>query len=256
MNILFDPHVHYYKSYSTEKFFSSAYRNFERHNSISTGFALCLTEKNDCDFFIELRSKSKILDFQIVKNPSSLLLKSQGKLPLYIIPGRQVNSSEGIEVLALFRSDKIEEKMPLIELVSEILNSGGIPVINWAPGKWLGKRGIIIDNFIQNHNGHLALGYTSLLPKNFPLPKIILKHKENLPIFWGSDPLPFKNQESLIAQCGLEIDVSIDPNDKNELDISQFKTSLLKSNFSYFGHGSNILDVSRRLISNEIVRRF
>ncbi len=255
MKLLFDPHVHFYKVFSIEKFLTSAYQNFERYETDADGYALCLTEKNDCNFFNFLRNESKINGFKVTQNTNSIALTRDDKLPLIVFPGRQINSREGIEVLALFRNEPLAEKMPLGELIAGINSKCEIPVINWAPGKWMGRRGLIIEEFLQNYNLPIALGYTSLLPKYFPLPELISKYNKKIPVFLGSDPFPFKNQETLIGRCSLKVNVPVLLDCELELDKPEFVKLLLNFDFKIFGERSNFGEVAIRLLRNEIDRR-
>ncbi len=56
--------------------------------------------------------------------------------PLFLFPGVQVVSLEGIEVLFLFTAQRLSEKLSLVELIQYGVGEELIVVLPWSPGKW------------------------------------------------------------------------------------------------------------------------
>ncbi len=260
-----DAHSHFYECFSLETFLSSIYRNIEKlpEQSSLDGAGIILTERNDCNFYRRLiedtKLHKKLSSLGYIQNANTIEKRDHAlpchALPLNFYPGRQVSSSEKIEVLALFYKNLLPENIPLNELINHIRESGAIPVINWAPGKWLGKRGDLIRKFLnENSNGNSAgitLGITSLLPKYFPYPSIIRESSaRNIPLVAGSDPLPFKNQELLPASYGMLFDSLPDKASDEEI-----KTEILNKKYRITGQRSSLPASILRVFSNEIIRR-
>jgi hypothetical protein len=76
---------------------------------------------------------------------------------LYIIAGRQINSIEDIEILALGTSNFFSDGQPIAESLKQIRKVRALPVILWGVGKWLGKRGKIISDLIRSAEGKSGL---------------------------------------------------------------------------------------------------
>lgn len=260
-----DAHVHFYDFYSLKDFLSATYSNFEnikkihKNNESSldskiNSIGIILTERNDCNFYSKLindkslESELKNLGFSKNKN----ILTPNSELPeLVFFPGRQCSSSERIEVLALFYEDKLPEYLSFNMLINHIEESGAIPVINWAPGKWLGRRGKIISEFLEeNYQSEkylkALLGITTLLPKELCFPKIIRKFNKT-PIIAGSDPLPLVNEEKLVGSFGMLFE------EISTIPSSEYLKSLIyENNAKIIGNRSNLLGTFHRVLKNQI----
>lgn len=247
MKLLIDAHVHIYPSYNLEYLFDNAYKNFSHYDNNVDAYGIILTERYDCDAYSELARRKTIKDYQINLKDDFLILSKQNSKNMYIFPGQQINTKEGLEILAYFVKNKIPQKLSFKELFQKIYDYKSFPIINWAPGKWLGKRGQLIRSILSNKE-RVLLGISSLLPEKFKLPKIAVDYK--YPILLGSDPFPLKWQESLIGTCGISINV-------NNLDsIEELRSNIANGNFQLFGKRDSIFRVITRLIRSEFKRRF
>ncbi|HMK65322.1 MAG TPA: hypothetical protein VK564_05965, partial [Thermodesulfobacteriota bacterium] len=121
--------------------------------------------------------------------------------------------AEGLEVLALGTLDPLEEGRSLISLIPKISQSGGLPVIPWGVGKWLGARGNLVKSIIeQNEIRPLFLGDNGNRPTFWPRPKYFeLAEKKGIALLPGSDPLPFPSEIVKIGRFGFKISGSINP---------------------------------------------
>jgi hypothetical protein len=251
-----DAHCHFYDCYSLENFLHAAFNNTMQASATAPlgGAGIILTERNDCNFYSRLLSDDTLhtditaLGYQQDKN---ILSHTDYPVPLVFYPGRQVSTIEKIEVLALFYEQTLPENMSLETLVSHIHTSGAVPVVNWAPGKWLGKRGRIVREFVTKHPDKIALGITSLLPEGLPYPALIEDTATlNIPLIAGSDPLPFSGQESLACSYGMLFQSLTDQ--PSETDIS---SALLGNNVTIAGKRSSITNTCIRVLRNELTRR-
>src|SRR5690606_9853780 len=71
-----------------------------------------------------------------------LLLRARGDgRELRIVAGRQLASREGIELLTLATRARLPDQLPLEEALQRAEATGGLTVLPWGAGKWLGRRG-------------------------------------------------------------------------------------------------------------------
>lgn len=255
-----DAHCHIYPCFSIETFFDSFFKNIReiehQTSSIITHSGIILTETNTCNFHTALHHDSSMLEklrkhgYERI-NDCFISSQDPSAPPLKIYPGRQVSSIERIEVLALFREEPLPEDLSLETLLKEIRSQNGLPVINWAPGKWSGKRRKLVESYLKHHSKEALLGLSSLLPEGFSYPKIILDGMQaDIPIIYGSDPLPFKGQESLAGSYGM-----LFPLLQDVPPPADFARILEKPPHSSSGKRSSILNTLYRLLGNEIQRR-
>lgn len=222
MAIFIDGHVHIYKEFDRERFFSAAFENFtqasERENaSQGATYVLALAEGGDNDVFSDLcrhaepfetypykQNNSGALHFFKTAESDSLLVWN-GKDTIVLLAGRQHISKEKIEVLSLCDTTEIEDKtFPLPELAKRIANSGGIVVLPWGVGKWFGARGEMVKEFLGvAHEYTFFLGDNGNRPSFWPTPSLFsLAHKKNIQLLSGSDPLPLGSHYNQVATFG------------------------------------------------------
>ena len=221
--ILADTHVHFYDCFDVNKVLCSALKNFQNvaHKSDEKSDhigVLFLTETDTENYFDKLylsaSSQCTLLNgpentpqenhseaqsrwiFLRTQESCSLIAQSGAKDQLVLIAGRQVVTAEKLEVLAIITDQKFEDGQPLEKTLDAIASSGGIPVLPWGVGKWLGHRGRLIDK---------QIGGTSF-------PSICLGDNRGRPVFWlrpsrfkqaenqglrilpGTDPLPLPSE--------------------------------------------------------------
>ena len=126
---------------------------------------------------------------------------------LLVIPGIQVVSKEGIEVLGLGRTSRPEEKISSSEQVHHIISEGGLPCIPWSPGKWLGRRGKVVHALFDIFGPHqITVGDIAIRSAWGP-PSPLLAHARSsgFPVLYGSDPLPFPGEEKMVGSFGVAL---------------------------------------------------
>jgi hypothetical protein len=251
-----DAHCHFYECFSLEIFLQDAFKNAANStSSVSfTSFGIILTERNDCNFYERLFSDQSLSnDITVLgyKHDKNLVFDKSNSLSLIFYPGRQVSTNEKIEVLALFCRDPLPENMSLEDLTQHISKSGAIPVINWAPGKWTGKRGRVVQEFVTKNPEKITLGITSLLPEHLPYPSIVRKaFTTDIPLIAGSDPLPFSGQESLACSYGM-----LFPSLSDQPSDHEIKEAIMNKTGTITGQRSSIPGSFIRLFKNELARR-
>jgi len=210
--IVADTHVHLYKCHDLGALLTEASRNL---GALAPGAerVLFLTEAEGDDFFSAIKTGSIVVpgvkvypasDDRVVK----LCLADTSEL--YLIAGQQIASSENLEVLALGLQQKITQRLPLHELIRELRELQAVPVLNWAFGKWTGKRaGIVRDLLEHGKVGELVVGDSALRANFFPGSLFFtLARKRGFNVLAGTDPLKFSGEEKRVGQYGIKLSAS------------------------------------------------
>jgi hypothetical protein len=223
--IFFDAHVHVQSRFNLDQFFLAALTNFDQHRLAlapqTTGtYFLLLTEAKSLDFFAVLREQARqptgLLPtawiVQAAAEPEALLLRHESRpgIRLFVVAGRQLVAKERLEVLALATTAKIGDGKPLVDTVNEVRDAGGLAVLPWGAGKWLGKRGKIVSDFLQHAaTKSLFVGDNGGRPKFWPRPAPFDSAAgRGIRLLPGSDPLPLPGEEYRVGTYGGVVDGS------------------------------------------------
>lgn len=199
-----DAHAHIYPFYDVPRLLLAALDQMPRSHPTDLR-VLCLAERFDCSFFRSLAQDEIRLPgdrWRIVAWDPAGGVKLR-HLPdhrdLWILAGRQIVSSERIEVCSLFSDDPIEDGQPAETIIRTILKGTGLPALDWAPGKWLFKRGKLVRSLLTTFSPkELILVDTSLRPAGCPpSPAYATARKQGRAVLAGSDPLPVAGEEDL-----------------------------------------------------------
>jgi len=221
--IFFDAHVHIQERFNLDQFLLCALDNFDRQRNVtapqSSGtYFLLLTEAKSLDFFSLLaeqaRQKTGPLPaaWQVMTTgeKESLLLKHTfwPAVRMFVVAGRQLVTRERLEVLALATLAKIDDGRPLADTVAEVRNCGGLAVLPWGAGKWLGTRGRIVSDFLLSVSPDcLFVGDNGGRPDFWPRPALFdLAARRNIHLLPGSDPLPLSGEECRVGTYGATVD--------------------------------------------------
>jgi len=219
MPLIADTHVHLYPCYNLNCAFRCLSRNLSRLAGVNGSNAVpiaVLTERHDCRFFAQLRDGLRIPDDPSVTieksaEPNCIAINCDGT-ELHLFAGRQINTLERIEILALTVDADIPDGLQARDVIIRILDEGGVPVVSWAPGKWFARRGHVVRELIQNaESGTLLVGDTTLRPVGWGTPSLMQNaSRQGLSIIAGSDPLPFAGEERYMGRYASHIDASFD----------------------------------------------
>jgi hypothetical protein len=213
-----DGHVHIHHCFDLQKFFNSAWQNLLKsqdkkgYNGAISGI-LILTESHDANWFADLYKQTEIpfektdssnLKFVNTGEDCSLKVVIAEKKELTLIAGRQIVSKEKLEVLALGIPAHFGEREPAADIIRDIVSKGGIPVIPWGPGKWMGNRGKIVKDILSDSQPNsIFLGDNGNRLALWPRPSIFsLAEKQGIRILPGSDPLPFPAENGKAGRYG------------------------------------------------------
>jgi hypothetical protein len=126
--------------------------------------------------------------------------------PIVVVPGTQAISAEGLEVLSLGAELPAIRPTGLAALVDRVKAIGGLPIVPWGVGKWLGRRGQLVSRLLQDAEATdtLLLADNANRPWWWPFPDLLEKAADvGLTIVSGSDPLPIRGDEKRIASAGV-----------------------------------------------------
>jgi len=146
--ILIDSHVHIYKCFDLQTFFSAALSHFTaqaKHFGQEKDFTalLLLTEAKNENWFHYLAGYARtgyILNphcspqwsFHPTHESCSLQLQCSGNHNLFLIAGRQIATKEKLEVLAIATDRLYEDGTSIEEVIQSAENDGAIPVIPYG----------------------------------------------------------------------------------------------------------------------------
>jgi len=216
-----DGHVHFYPAYDTKAVFRHLIQNLDRlagwpANSAgpeTTGNGVhklaFLAESREHDFFSRLQDRDKAivgLGLAITSGPDpvcvTVSLSEVGRV--CIVAGRQIVTRERLEILGMAMRAKIPDGLPARDAIQKVAEAGGIPVLAWAPGKWLFARGRLVRELIAGDQDRvLRIGDTALRPALWPEPRPMrIARARGMTVIPGSDPLPFAGEERFAGTYG------------------------------------------------------
>jgi len=219
--ILADGHVHIYACFDPGRVLDSAVRHFAaagrffRLEGPAPGLLL-LTESAGYDFFQSLEKSgaefSNHWKIRPTAEPVAVWAERADGVRVGLIAGRQTPSAEGLEVLSLGARQTFSDGAPLADLLRQTAAAGALPVLPWGVGKWLGRRGALVDRVIRDvHWAEVALGDISGRPGFWPAPQFRHAARKGIRILPGTDPLPLKSEAQRIAARGFLIPADLSP---------------------------------------------
>jgi hypothetical protein len=254
--VLVDGHVHIYDCFDLPGLFDAAYRNFS-HAAQSSGAAaqftgiLMLTESKSDDWYqkqnIDTRRAGPWNIHPVDGNCALQAVRDSGE-QLLIVAGRQIVTAEGLELLALATDRQFDDGLSLVKALQAVRAHDAIPVIPWAVGKWLGRRGRVLAKVIEDESDNgLFLGDNGGRPSFWKYSSHFMQARQaGLRILPGSDPLPFVAEASRVGSFGFSIggEVSADQ------PVADLKKLLRDSSIEVHAYGN--LEGTMRFVSNQI----
>lgn len=224
VTLLVDGHVHLYDNFDPDIFINSISDNFKKFSdSDEPGLSgtirmIFLTEAKKNDFFSRIENNSLPLKNRDIRSENtgekgSILLKQNGESLFYIIRGRQIVTSENLEILSVGPGEKIDDGLPASKVLDILRERKEIAILAWGVGKWLFRRGKVIKDLIKNQNHPLLLiGDNSARPSGWLKPLIYKKgEKQGVTVINGSDPLPLEGEEKKAGSYFFKVTGEFDP---------------------------------------------
>ncbi len=220
-----DFHLHIYKVYPLEALLNDLFDNLNRiagppRDGTPVVKAAFLAERRRyCMFQDWHRGLFRIRGFSVApRGPNAIEIKTLKNDRLLLFAGRQIATSEGLEILSLVNDRDVPDALPFPEAADRVLETGGIPVIPWAPGKWGGSRHAIIRKAIASLAPQgLMLCDSSIRPAFFPAPSLFRQARRlGVPVVAGTDPFPVAGEEALAGSYGSLLDAEFTPDNAHE----------------------------------------
>lgn len=246
--ILIDSHVHIYDCFDIDTFLASAWQNFSTQASQVGAQAtftavLLLTESKQHNWFQTLsdtvgETLSPASPWTVLATAEPYSLKAvdhQGRT-IYLIAGRQIVTAEKLEVLALICDRTFPDGRSTEATIADIQAAGGIAVLPWGMGKWVGERGQLVTRLLhQKHLSPLFLGDNSGRPGFWAKPSYFAQAEQ--PILLGTDPLPLKAEAHRPGKFGLMLVGILNENEPGK----SLRTQLLNPavHWQPYGHLEN-----------------
>ena len=215
MSAIVDFHGHLYPRYDPDKLLRSLVENGKkRFPGSRAGIPVfCLAERMGQRWFANTQAKGiHQLGCGWTATPCddrlSLRLEKEEQV-VFIVAGRQIISTERLEVLSLALDLSMDDSSATETVIERILESGGIPVLPWSPGKWMGQRGRVVQRMLDRFGpGKVLIGDTIMRPTSYSGGRVFRESKRagfvHLP---GSDPLPMSGEESQAGRYSALIDI-------------------------------------------------
>jgi hypothetical protein len=222
--LLVDGHVHVYECFSVPAVFDAAAANFtvaaRSLGSDAYDGVLCLVA-SDRERFLDgvrtgrlgrvWRGRHGFWEIDPSPEPETLVVR-RGGTRITVIAGRQLVTSERLEVLALATTATLRDGEPIETTLGAVREAGAVAVLPWGAGKWLGARGAVVarvladprwrDVLLGDNGNRLDFG-----PEPAPFGAARRAGRAVLP---GSDPLPLAGEEARVGSYGFAVDVGLD----------------------------------------------
>jgi hypothetical protein len=145
-------------------------------------------------------------------DPAGLWICDGDDFRVLLVAGRQWVSACRLEVLALTADTRIRSGGTLEQMISAVQETGAIPVLPWAPGKWMGARGKAVTDWISRNDRHGALlADSSFRPAGWKEPaQFGVARSRDIPVLAGTDPLPLRGEDTKVGSYCQVLDVDLD----------------------------------------------
>jgi hypothetical protein len=261
--VLCDAHVHLYDCFDLDHFLDSAWNNFyqqARSQSSQTNYCaiLLLTEARQDHWFLKMKDKELSAgrwSFHETNEAASLLARDVNGRRILIVNGRQIVTSENLEVLALATSSELPDGEPATRVVEWVINNDAIPVIPWGFGKWWGSRGKVLSGLLDSFAADLLyLGDNSGRPWFLGKPcHFTVAENEQRRILPGSDPLPFPSEAWRPGSVGFFFSGLFDSNSPAQCLRDQLKNT--NTIIGTYMHYERLIPFARNQVAMQIKKR-
>ncbi len=215
---LIDCHVHLHPQFDPARLLDAAGDNLHsaaaRLGVADWAGILLLTEMAGVDWFGATRARIERGESRIGRwnlrassEPETLIASdSERGIRLRVVAGRQIETIEKIEVLALMTRHTVPDRMPLEQTLAASHAAGALVVLPWGVGKWLGSRGKLVESALEPRASAppVFAGDNSGRPWFWPRPAVFATlEKQGLPVLSGTDPLPLSDQAARVGTFGV-----------------------------------------------------
>lgn len=195
--LLVDGHGHWHDALSPIDFLDSARHQFRSAGRLSTGETLqailCLADFAGAEGWSRLKihgEQSSVGAWRLSSADDEAMLATheQGDR-LWLIAGRQIVTTEKLEVMALGTAGLVVDGLSLKDTLGRVRALGALPVLPWGAGKWWGRRGQLVKEVLQGET-KLLLGDNGGRPRCWRPSLLSCARRLGVSVLPGSDPLP------------------------------------------------------------------
>lgn len=210
VRVVLDSHVHLHPIHDEARVLDAAIANARSSLPDAALVWLLLTEMAGVDAFTRLaRQPPAGFDGGLDADGLTLELRRGDGARVRLTAGRQVQTREGLELLALGTRAAIPDGIALCEAIRRAHGAGALAVIPWGVGKWLGRRGHLVADLQAGPDGEeVYLGDNMNRPTVWPTPTqfatAVSAGRRVLP---GTDPLPLPRHVDRVAAFGLGLEI-------------------------------------------------
>lgn len=255
MSIIADTHVHLYPRLHAGNVLVHLAKNLGRLAAAAgqpdASRVACLTERQGQHVLRELTEgtftfSSNAITLRPGAGPGALTVET-GDGTVHLIGGRQFVGAERVEILGLAVELDLADGAPAATYIDRILAAGGVPVLSWAPGKWLFKREGVIRDLIARYGMRVLLGDTTLRPLGWGEPLLMrAARRQGTNVIAGSDPLPIANDDRLAGTYASLLAADFDP----AASVGSVRAALRAPAPRHVGCRGNLITVARRIRAN------
>lgn len=209
-----DPHAHFYERFGAGAFLDAARDNLSRAavedlppHEAPADLGLVLLDIRAGQGFSAWRdgvvSPTGWRRQPLPEDPAAVRFVNGSGATLTLIGGRQLVSAEGLEVVVIGTVEPIDDGLPARDYLHELASQWPV-MLPWGVGKWLGRRGRLLQSLIADPE----------------LPAFLLGDNAGRPALWrdarcfgeaqarglrilpGSDPLPIRHHAGRVGSSG------------------------------------------------------
>jgi hypothetical protein len=124
-----------------------------------------------------------------------------------VVAGRQIETREGLEVLALGTAQRFEPDMGFEEALRAAVEADAVAVVPWGFGKWWFRRGRLLDRVLRSPPVAFQLGDNAGRPVAATEPRHFrAARSQGMAMLPGSDPLPLLGENDKVGRYGFVLD--------------------------------------------------
>jgi hypothetical protein len=263
--LIADAHVHVHPCFSAGRLLRIAADNLERaarraapkDGTPRLGYLL-LTEAESEPFFERFAGgivRATGWKFRATAEDECLLAEDERGRNVILVAGRQLATSDGLEVLAIGTRRALPSGLPFADTLREANEAAAVVVVPWGFGKWWGRRGRLVESTVASapawpmtflgDNGGRLRGLRP--PRLFQLAESI-----GVRVLPGSDALPFPDQLDKVGRSGFVIEGCVDRTRPLDALVGALRAGAVVRPFHT---GESILPFARNQVKMQFIKR-
>lgn len=207
-----DAHVHLYDGFD---FGDIVEHGQAISRDTSSPFVCLLTEIAGYDMFSDFRAAAEVGGVPLIETSEADSVRLGETDPIVFIAGRQVVSSERIEVLYMGLDPSVAQPDDRTQTAETLVRWGlehaRLVCLPWSVGKWVGTRGRIVEELVTGaaFNGEKRLLLGDIRARSWPW-RTPAAFECGRVVLAGSDPLPLAGEEAYIGAYRSEVAAPVD----------------------------------------------